>query len=380
MAQRLAPTKRQGFVGIVGNVRHQAPEALFDLGPYELAIVEFDDQGCCYERRQMQTVAARLGALAAESVDAIIIVFVHGWKHNARSDDDNLLNFQKVLRDAVDLEAKRQGGGGPRPVFGVFVGWRGLSFYDRFDLIDNITFWDRQQAARRVSVGSVRELFGRLRSYRNERLDAGGAPLLAIVGHSFGGLIVYSALAQSLIEAAATPVGVIVPAFADVVLLVNPAFEAARYLPIQALVTDRRETGHGTVQPPVFVCATAVNDRATSIAFPIGSAVSLLTESCRGRAEREALLRTIGHVTSMKTHELLAGAAEGGYERKSLYPDEATNPFWVAAAVPAIIDGHNGIFRAGFLRFVADLLFQHMEHTHSMRGRTRSRPLNPPSP
>jgi pimeloyl-ACP methyl ester carboxylesterase len=381
MAQALAPPESRGWVGIVGNVRHQAPEALFNLGPYELAIVEFDDQGCCYDRRQMRTVAARLDALALAKVDAIVVVFVHGWKHSARSDDDNLLKFQRVLQDAADLEAKRHGPGGPRPVLGIFVAWRGLTFYDRFDVIDNLTFWGRQQAARRVSVGSVRELFGRLRSYRNARGDADGAPLLAIVGHSFGGMIVYSALAQSLIEAATTPVDLIVPRFADLVLLVNPAFEAARYLPIQDLVVDRRRAGKATVQPPLFVCATAVNDLATGLAFPIGNAVSLLTESSRGRQERQALLHTIGHVSFMKTHDLLAGAAEGQYELKSLPPNEPGNPFWVVAAAPAIINGHNGIFQEGFLRFVGDLLFQHMEHTRAMRGKTRpGPPLNPPRP
>jgi hypothetical protein len=48
------------------------------------------------------------------------------------------------------------------------------------------------------------------------------APLLVIVGHSFGGMIVYSALAQSLIEAASTNKPHISTRFADLVLLVNP--------------------------------------------------------------------------------------------------------------------------------------------------------------
>jgi alpha-beta hydrolase superfamily lysophospholipase len=66
-----------------------------------------------------------------------------------------------------------------------------------------------------VAIGSVRELFGRLRRYRNRRRKDGGSPLLVIVGHSFGGMIVYSALAQSLIQAASAPVGSMTPEFAD---------------------------------------------------------------------------------------------------------------------------------------------------------------------
>ena len=71
-------------------------------------------------------------------------------------------------------------------------------------------------------------MFGRLRHYRNHRRKHGGSPLLVIVGHSFGGLVVYSALEQSLIEAASVAADHVVPSFADLVLLVNPAFTAMR--------------------------------------------------------------------------------------------------------------------------------------------------------
>ena len=180
-----------------------------------------------------------------------------------------------------------------------------MSFYDQFGILDNLTFWDRQEAGRRVAVGSVRELFGRFRHYRNRRKDAGGAPLLVIVGHSFGGMIVYSALAQSLIEAATATTSVVSPRFADLVLLVNPAVEAARYLPIYDLVQVRMSQKMGTDQPPVFVCATAANDWATGLAFPFGNACSLVTERYRGWQERQAMVNTIGHLQWMKTHDLV---------------------------------------------------------------------------
>ena len=126
----LAPVRPRPLFGIAPNAAHQAPRALFDMKTYELAIVEFDDQGRCFDRRQMEAVAARLADFAEK--DIIIVVFVHGWKHDARSDDDNLGNFQRVLDLTVGQEAGRATGGiARRPVLGVFVGWRGLSFYDR---------------------------------------------------------------------------------------------------------------------------------------------------------------------------------------------------------------------------------------------------------
>ena len=101
---------------------------------------------------------------------------MHGWKHNARSDDSNLASFQRVLHDTVEHEktVHAKDGSSPRPILGVFVGWRGMSLHDRYGVLENLTFWDRQDAGRKVAVGSVRELFGRFRHYRNRRLDQGG--------------------------------------------------------------------------------------------------------------------------------------------------------------------------------------------------------------
>jgi pimeloyl-ACP methyl ester carboxylesterase len=124
----------------------------------------------------------------------IILVFVHGWKHNARARDPNLRAIDMVLQQTAEAEAAV---GSNRPVIGIFVGWRGLSFYAGW--LTNLTFWNRKTAALRVALGSVRELFARLRRFRRQH-DRESA--LVIVGHSFGGLIVYSAVAQAFVELA----------------------------------------------------------------------------------------------------------------------------------------------------------------------------------
>jgi hypothetical protein len=371
---KLAPPDPRSSIGVVGNVPHQGPNALFKFPSYDLAIIEFDDLGCCHDRNQIRSLADRL--IEFDEKDAIIVVFVHGWKHDARSDDDNLKNFLAVLEVAVKREAEVAGGQrASRPVLGVFIGWRGMSLYDRFHVLEQLTFWDRQEAGRRVSTGSIREVLGRLRRYRNKRGKNGGAPLLVIVGHSFGGMIVYSAVAQSLIEAAATPRGEMVPSFADLVLLVNPAVEAARYLPIQELVEERRrKTPQGVEdkQPPVFVCVTASNDWATSLAFPFGNAFSLLTEKYKDRRERQALLNAIGHISWMKTHDLSATRKDQTAEPVliPLTDGVVQNPFWVVQATPDVINGHNEIFKPVFLEFVAELLGLHVKQTALRATRT----------
>jgi hypothetical protein len=372
-------------------------EARYPLGPcvrqdgYMLLVVEFDDQGTAYQVVQMQALQAELDRLHDQH--AIVIVFVHGWKHNARPLDPNLASFELILQQTARAEQIVRPES-RRPVLGVFVGWRGLSFYAGW--LTNLTFWNRKTAALRVALGSVRELFGRLRYHR--RLDPGS--VLIVAGHSFGGLVVFSALAQSLTEIATfdTPHHT-EPSFANLVLLINPAFEATRYLPIHILV-DGRSFVH---QPPVLVSVTARNDDATGKAFPIGAWLGSRWEHTRSHAQAEALIHTMGHLDWMRTHELTvepgkglpkpiylepgpaanANAAQLGAERHGSDPayqartqgwvrhfqggailthvaKDPNNPFWVVRASPEVINGHNGIFGDVFLGFVRKLVAEQL--------------------
>jgi hypothetical protein len=363
--QGLAPIEPRKTAGIMPNAQHQTFQGFMTGAPYELAIVEFDDQGRCYDRGQIDAVAQRLEALAPDESstgeDVILVAFVHGWMHDARSDDDNLTAFRVLLNEIVEYEKLATGPGAkPRPVLGVFVGWRGLSDFGLGDAIADATFWGRQAAGQRVAVGSVRELFGRLRHYRNRQKKRDGNPLLVIVGHSFGGMIVFSALAQSLIEAASAPVGRMTPEFADLVLLVNPAIEGARYIPIYDLVSSASFQARTTKQLPVFICAQADNDQPVGLVFPLGNAGHAIDEATIGDLEKECVNHALGFVASFRTHAL---AGPTGNEPFVLTPPGITqaNPFWVVGAAKEVIDGHGGIWQPPFLLFIASLVFQHVQ-------------------
>jgi pimeloyl-ACP methyl ester carboxylesterase len=364
----LAPIEKLWPIGIMPNAAHQPSSAVFSGTNFTLAIVEFDDQGRCQDRGQMDALENKLAEFQGR--DTITLVFVHGWRHDGRSDDDNLGHFCRVLQ-TVAAEASAEN----IPVIGVFVAWRGLSLYG-YGILELATFWRRKEAGMRVAMGAPRELFGRLRFYRRMRQDAGGAPLLLIIGHSFGGMIVYTALAQSLSEAATTASGHIVPSFADLVLLVNPAFEAERYLPIHDLVKLRGEGSFAQNQWPIFVSVTAKNDSATGIAFPAGTANSLLQERVKGCEEALALFNTMGHLAWMQTHELstaqsskLVGPAWQSFSntllKKIRFDDH--NPFWVVTATKDVVDGHNGIWKPTFRDFVEGLLVGHTRQAQVMR-------------
>ena len=137
----------------------------------------------------------------------------------------------------------------PRKVFGIYAGWRGR-LIDAGQLSD-LTFWNRKDAAQRVALGSIRELLGRARAFRDtidrttwtgSLLPAGAAPAtgemlrstrLLTIGHSFGGLIVYAAIAQYFVDRAAASATAqslgatanedkLIPSYGDLVVIVNP--------------------------------------------------------------------------------------------------------------------------------------------------------------
>jgi len=181
---------------------------------YTAGFVEFDDQGWLYgtnrTRTQMQirTVINRFSE-ELQSSGLLIVTFMHGWKHNASSDDSNVAMFHKVLNELGVMEqwlSARQHRAARR-IVGVYAGWRGLSA--TLEPFEELSFWDRKSTAERVGHGAVIELLSELEALRTQsnRQHSGAitnhqrmSTKLIIVGHSFGGDIVYSAAAPILTE------------------------------------------------------------------------------------------------------------------------------------------------------------------------------------
>ena len=123
-----------------------------------------------------------------------------------------------------------------------------------------------------------------------------------IVGHSFGGMIVYSALAQSLIQAASAPAGKVTPGIRrSACCSVNPAIEGARFLPIYDLVTGAAFKARTTKQLPIFICAQADNDQPVGMVFPLGNAGHAIDEATIGDLEKECVTHALGFVPSFRT-------------------------------------------------------------------------------
>ena len=293
----------------------------------DLYFVEFDDQGLLYPpgRPEFGAGACHIEALMADLSELAkkgglsILVYVHGWKHNASDSNIDVEAFRLLLRDADLVERAKEARSGKRHrVVGVYVAWRGKSL-DLPEPLLSLSFWDRKQTAQHVAVGESRALFARLRAFQ---VTQNGGPAIAgttdpsekkvlmiLMGHSFGGLILYSAVAQSLInslyEASASADGKkIVPRFADMIIVANPAVEALRYTPLHRAATGNT---YDRYQSPIFVSVTSTADWATRIAFPAGRYISTVFQTHASDEEREANRNTIGHVERYITHELVPG-------------------------------------------------------------------------
>jgi hypothetical protein len=321
--------------GAVGNcapvqsaeVRAQDGKSSFEHeNEFDLYFVEFDDQGLLYPASggefgraacQLDALMAGLDATARDMPGLSIVVYVHGWKHGASAADRDVREFRHLLLDAALVEeAKKKFSLPPHRVVGIFVSWRGKSL-DLPEPLSSLSFWDRKNTAEHVAQGETRALFARLRAFQTlqnnaqtKSVDVGEQKVFMILmGHSFGGLILYNSVAQSLInsvyEANLDASGrKVPPRFADMVILANPAIEALRYTPLQRAAAA---TAFDQYQTPIFVSITSKADWATGMAFPLGRYFSTVFQKHASDEETEANHNTIGHVDAYITHELDAG-------------------------------------------------------------------------
>jgi len=383
--------------------------AIEDSDTSLLGFVEFDDQGWLWNRKQLDVVMDRLRQEEARQ-RLMIITFVHGWQHNARYDDTNVEMIRKNLRVLNRLERRsaQKEGRTARRVVGVYAGWRGRSL--KTPGLDNVTFWERKNTAHEVGRGGLCELFLRLEDLRNTSriLHAGekDQTRLIIIGHSFGGAATYSALAAILAERAIQTIdeqgrGHPPRGFGDLLMLINPAFEAARYGVLQDIAVHQTYLTSNLVNLAIF---TSKTDDATKVAFPIGRHVSTLFDKYQSPFERKANRTAVGHFHPYITHDLISTTAaqtqkpkkpveptdheiEQTIERvadlkaqtkrnvkqssgnkedftyhfigSDLKPREGHDPrmpLYVVAVDPKIIPDHSDIDRPPFLRFLEQFL------------------------
>ena len=370
---------------------------------YDLMTVEFDDQGWVQNSSDLKRpdedyldkFFSQLEQLKEnyKSRGLLLVVFVHGWQHNAEANDNNVRNFRKFLNHFTKIESGEDKGKAGQRVIGIYVGWRGKSIDIPF--VELASFWDRKNTAEHVSQGSTREFFARLNAFR-ARADKEQPVHMLAIGHSFGGLILYKALSSEFLQAAVSHKEGDFSRQGDLVVIANPAFEGSRYEPLK-IAGQRLKNIDAKKQLPVVIIATSEADRATGVAFPLARTVNALFESTPGY-EGKANTRTVGHNDRYTTHKLstcntksdsncrdscsvlpnpVATGSEDnhatidyaneGFKTSTEYlcnglklvgTDQWTpigNPFWVVETTGEIMKNHDDIFNSNMQAFILQM-------------------------
>lgn len=293
-----------------------------------LGVVELSDDGHVADYTQERQVLRKLREVAlggsgkgvdrTKSPGAVVVTFVHGWHHGSKVCDNNLACFRRVLQ-ALSLAD-------PRPVFGVYVGWRGELFHG--SVPSALSFYNRKSTAQKIGREGGREVLLRLdEAYRdlNGEIENGMRHPVTMVtaGHSFGGALVYSAVEAALVrelpknvpgtgsehvvgdrpvKCGTQLVRPIRPGIGDLVVLVNPAFEASRYREFAADET-KTEGRYADKQLPVLLTVASEGDSAVKLAFPAGRILyfSLMPWLYRGTSD----VIGAGHYDPQTTHDIV---------------------------------------------------------------------------
>lgn len=261
------PAKPESKECIIETVK--SPDKVDPL--YELAFIEFSERGNLFDNEARNIILSKIENDATKEEGVLVVVYAHGWNHNARFQDDNVESFRKALAKIAQIDELRRG----RKVYGIYLGWRGRLLPWYFNHI--LTYWDRKSVAKEVGKGGVSDILLRLDMI--DKLNSKNT--LLITGHSFGAALVSSAvneiLLHRMIEKKYNKSKSLV-AFGDGVVLINPAVEVNQFLQLYELSLDP-EVKDDIEKRRLLTIIASKEDFAAKYLFPVGQFFNTLFTS-----------------------------------------------------------------------------------------------------
>ncbi len=272
-------------------------------GAAPLAVIEFDERGDFWDPTQVTRADKMIKAKSAP----ILVTYVHGWRHDARPGDGDMLAFQNFLNQI------NQGPGLRGKVCGVFVGWRGASVQEEGGIARRVlslpaallSFWGRKKITDQMAGVPFTNTLWRLAA-----TSKGKDGHSILIGHSFGGRIVEHTLGPTAI--AQMNNGQPMPY--NLTFLINPATESlyARQLklalrnwksskPAIVALAARDDTATGTAWPLALLRRSGIRDRDYALKLPHGD----ITES-----QKTYVTSTVGNDQRQWTHKIHIGDAD----------------------------------------------------------------------
>jgi len=328
----------------------------------DLAIVEFDEFGMLWDRRQLDDTLALIKRRNAESKNGVMLLtYTHGWQNNADPNDatGDLAEFRQTLKKLTS-ELPNQGSLTPNHIVGVYLGWRGTT--SNLPGLDTITFWGRKRVAERIASFEMRESLFLIAQAAKSNRDS----KVFMSGHSMGGMILAKALAPSLTTALMMSGTEGLPYMADLAVLKNPAldglstYQFIKFLKRNGVVAELRSP-YGNIETapgPAIVSITSEADWVTSLAYPAGQIVGNTITATDFRAnlgpgmpsQKELSDNTQGHIDYLVSHK-------AWYEDGKLMLERVPNayndtPFWIIQVTKEISSGHSDVNGPKFIELL----------------------------
>jgi len=363
---------------------------------YWIAHTEFDDFGTFANVEQLDQIeheVTRKGAKGLYKNGMTIVVFIHGWQNNASRNNRNLRDFRALVSKLAPKELEKG-----RGVLGVYLSWKGET--TKIPVLRQLSYWNRKATAHTIGDGNLMEALVRIKNLNltlAERSPKGfnayyANTRLILLAHSFGAAALYSAVADPLKhdfmqayykttthdgdKGGTMP---LVSGFGDLVLLINPAFEALRYRAIDHHIRSNKNVDYDDRQPVLMLIAASAGDTATKSIFPIAQTVgnpARILKSWMTRNEKRSnavrgrqLMTTVGNADEFVTHQLRINEANetvleavpskryGGIKKtlKLQVPPTMENtltPFMVVDVNTKLIRDHGAIWDEAFGNFI----------------------------
>lgn len=249
---------------------------------YAQAWLEYREDGQRHDPIQRDAI---LHSIESGSGPLYVVVYIHGWHHNADASNgdprNNAIKFPFLMARQVDvLQRMALDRRAPMPqVLGIYVGWRGEEYTDPIRRLFSID--GRSEIAEKIGGAGV--LKHDLQDIANAmRARDAQASRMVVFGHSLGGRMATSMFKADLDNGQTQPLGA-----GTLIVTLNAAVGADCFDGVF------QAGGKNPDAPrPVWINITSEDDTATNGIYSIAKRIGLV-HSCN--ANSPASGKTIGH-------------------------------------------------------------------------------------